>query len=181
VRRPRLASGFDAVSAALIVGGAALVAASIVAAVVLLSPPRSPEPAAPEPTPTPLLTGRTSAALPPDRVATVLTVDAAAGAAGAARMGDHIDILGFFSRQASGTDPVTRVLLADVPVLSVDRSGTSVALTLAVPQESALLLNEAQALGAQPLVALRPLHPVGEPPASFSDADLAKRLTVGAR
>jgi hypothetical protein len=180
VRRFRLTGGFDVATAGLIIGGAALLAVSIVAAVVLMTPPRAPgSTALVEVTPTPLITGRTSAALPPDHVATVLTVDAAAGAAGATRMGDRIDILGYFSRRATGAEAVTRVLLSDVTVLNVDQSGTSVALTLSVPQESALLLSEAQALGAQPLVALRPLQPAVDLPASFSDSDLATRLSAG--
>jgi hypothetical protein len=178
VRRLRVARGFDAATAGLILGGAMLIAASIVAAASLLAPPRLSSPVAEEPAPTPVVTGRTSAALPADRVATVLTVDAAAGAAGAARPGDHIDILGYFARPATGAEAITRVLLADVPVLGIDRSGSSVALTLAVPQESALLLQQAQALGAQPFVALRPPNPVAAVPSSFSDTDLANRLTA---
>jgi len=178
VRRLRLAAGFDFVTAGLIVGGAALIAGSIIALAVLVSPPHEPALLL-VPTPTADATGHTAAALPPDRVATVLTLDAAAGAAGAARTGDHVDILGYFAHQASGGDPVTRVLMADVPVLSVDHSGTNVALTLAIPQESALLLQEAQALGAQAFVALRPVQPLATQPVSFSDTDLARRLSAG--
>ena len=179
MRRFRLTGGFDAATAGLILGGALLIAVSIVAAVVLLTPPPGQAPAATEPTPTPIISGRTAAALPPDRVAAVLTVDATTGAAGATRTGDHIDILGYFSHQATGADAVTRVLLSDVTVLGVDRAGSSVALTLSVPQESALLLHEAQALGAQPVVALRPIQPLAEVPGSFSDTNLATRLGSG--
>jgi len=178
VRRFRLAGGFDLATAGLILGGAVLIAASIVAAVSLLAPPRPPAPVAEEPTPTAVITGRTSAALPPDRVATVLTVDAGAGAAGAARPGDHVDVLGYFAHAATGSDSLTRILLADVPVVTVDRSGNSIALTLAVPQESALLLQEAQAIGAQPFIALRPLQPLATVPGTFTDSDLANRLSA---
>jgi Flp pilus assembly protein CpaB len=171
--------GFDFATAALIMGGAVLIAISIVAATVLVSPPHEPAVAITESTPTPDVTGHTSAALPADRVATVLTVDAAAGAAGAARPGDHVDVFGYFAHQANGGESITRSLMADVPVLSVDRTGSSVALTLAVPQESALLLQEAQALGGQAFVALRPLQPLASEPASFSDTDLASRLAAG--
>ena len=181
MRRLRLAGGFDAATAGLILGGAALIAASIVAAVSLLAPPKAPAAVSEEPTATPVITGRTSAALPPDRVATVLTVDAGAGAASVAKPGDHIDILGYFAHQTTGADSVTRVLLSDVPVVSTDRSGSSIALTLAVPQQSALLLQEAQALGAQPFVTVHPLQPVTALPSSFSDTDLANRLSAGAR
>ena len=54
------------------------------------------------------------------------------------------------------------------------------ALTLAVPQAQALWLQEAQALGARPLVMLLPdgARPAAaDGPASFSDIDLANRLT----
>ena len=170
------AGGFDLVTGALVLGGCALIALAIVVSVVLLAPPRSePSPPPPEPTPTPFA-GRASAALSADRVAAVLSVDAATGAAAAARKGDHIDVLGFFPQKATGSESVTRVLLADVPVLNVDRAGANVALTLSVPQSSALLLQEAQALGAQPYVTLRSPAATGETPSSFSDTDLANQL-----
>jgi hypothetical protein len=60
--------------------------------------------------------------------------------------------------------------------LAVDRAGANVSLTLAVPQQSALLLQEAQALGVRPFVTLRPVRATSEMPASFSDSDLAGRL-----
>jgi hypothetical protein len=177
--RFRLAGGWDLATAVLIGGGAVLLAASIVAAVVLLTPAPPAQPTAVV-QPAPTLTreaSRPSAALPPDRVATVLYVDAGAGGGSVARMGDRVDVLGYFSRQVTGSENVTRTLLQDVPVLSVDRSGGNVALTLALPQNDALLLQEAQALGARALVTLRPLAGTQDmAPASFSDGDLAVRL-----
>ncbi len=179
--RHRPAAGLDLVTAALIASGAALIAASIVVAIVLLSPVGVVLPVITEPTPGPTdAIGRTSVALPADRVAAVLSVDASAGAGSAARSGDHVDVLGYFSRQVTGAESVTRVLLRDVPVVTVDRSTAAVALTLAVPQADALLLQEAQALGARPFVMLLPgvAQPgVSDRPTSFSDADLANRLT----
>jgi hypothetical protein len=71
------------------------------------------------------------------------------------------------------------MLLQDVPVLAVDRSRPGMALTLAVPPDGALLLQEAQAIGARPFVTL---HSIGGGsvadgvPRSFSDTDLADRL-----
>jgi Flp pilus assembly protein CpaB len=113
-----------------------------------------------------------------DKVAAVLQVEAANGAGAAARAGDRIDVLGYFPRQVSGQDNVTRVLVQDVSVLAVDRSGPSVSLTLAVPQQEALLLQQAQALGAHAFVALRPAQAAGVtlPRTTFSDTDLASRL-----
>src|SRR5438105_12737879 len=96
----RSAGGLDLITAVLIGGGAALVAASIVVAVVLLSPPATTPPAVVEPAlPRAETGGRTSVALPADRVAAVLDVDASAGAGAAARPGDRVDVLAYFSRQ----------------------------------------------------------------------------------
>jgi len=178
--RNRSAGGLDLVTAALIAGGAALIAASIVVAVVLLTPASTPPVPAAEPAPLPPdALGRTSVALPADRVAAVLTVDASAGAGAATRSGDHVDVLAYFSRQVTGAENVTRVLLRDVPVVSVARSAANVALTLALPRPDALLLQEAQTLGARPFVMLLPglAQPLAaDPPATFADADLANRL-----
>ena len=179
--RFRPAGGIDLATGALILGGAGLVAASIVATFVLLAPgPSEAAPAAePAPAPVPSVVLRASAALPPDRVAAVLTVDVGAGAGGVARSGDHVDVLGYFPRQVTGNEAITRVLVQDVPVLTADRAAAGVALTLAVPPDSALLLQEAQALGARAFVTVRPIQESADLPASFSDSDLANRLTGG--
>jgi len=179
--RYRPGGGLDLTTAALIAGGALLIAAALVVSIVLFVPPdvvmsgnAGPDPISAEPI------GRTSVALPADRVAAVLNVDVAVGAGVAARSGDHVDVLGYFSRQVTGAESVTRVLMRDVPVVTVERSATNVALTLAVPQAQALWLQEAQALGARPLVMLLPdgARPAAaDGPASFSDIDLANRLT----
>jgi hypothetical protein len=87
-----------------------------------------------------------------------------------------VDVLGYLSRQITGGDAATRVLVQDAQVLGVDRSGSAVALTLAVPQDAALLLQESQALGARPLVTLRPTTGAAEMPSAFTDSDLARRL-----
>lgn len=166
----------------LIAGGVVLIAAALVTGFVTLSRPVEAVPERPlaEVVPTPTGVARTSVALPADRVAAVLNVDASVGAGLAARLGDHVDVLGYFSRQITGAESVTRVLLSDVPVVGVDRSGAAVALTLAVPRDAALLLQEAEALGARPFVVL--LADAAQPaasahPTNFSDADLANRLT----
>jgi hypothetical protein len=90
-------------------------------------------------------------------------------------------VLGYFSAQTTGSTAITRVLLQDVPVLGADRSGSTVALTLALPQSNALLLQEAQALGTHPYVIVRPLQPLTDLPTSFSDTDLATRFSAGAQ
>jgi hypothetical protein len=175
--RLRLAGGLDLAAGALVVSGAGLVVASLVAAVALRN-------SLAVPSGSPNLTPSASDDLalseaPADRVAAVLNVDVLAGAGGSARSGDRVDVLGYFSRQITGGDSVTRVLVEDVPVLASDRSGGEVALTLAVPQSAALLLQEAQALGARPFVTLRSPHGTGnDARKSFSDADLAARLAV---
>jgi Flp pilus assembly protein CpaB len=182
--RLQLPRGLDLASGALIASGVVLVAAAIVAAVVYVTPPSSIAASAPEPgLVAPEDPGRPSETLAADRVAAVLFVDAANGAGGAAHPGDRVDVLGYFSRKVTGDQSVTRVLLQDVPVLASSRSGASVALTLAVPHESAVLLQEAQAIGARPLVTLRAAQSTldaSAPDLSFSDADLANRV-AGAR
>ena len=168
--RLRRSGGFDLATGALILGGACLIAASVVVAAAVLAPPAAP----PEAAPTPALP---TVALIEGQVATSLSVDAGAGAGAVAQAGDHIDVLGYFPHQVTGSDAVTRVLLQDVQVLAAQRSGTNVALTLALPQTSALLLQEAQAIGARPFVTLRASSSVAGLPARFSDTDLANRLT----
>lgn len=176
--RFRLAGGLDLATGALVLGGALLVAAAIVAAITTLSPPLAPPSAATPSEPRVTPTVRALDAVPVDRVATVLSLDTTAAVAGAARPGDRVDVLGYFPRQVGESENVTRVLVEDVPVLAVDRSAAGIALTIALPQDRALLLQEAQALGAKPLVALRPFgtSPGAIAPSSFSDSDLARRL-----
>jgi hypothetical protein len=180
--RLKLPRGLDPASGGLIVGGASLVASSFVAAVVFLTPAPGSEPATPAPTPivAEVPAGRPSVALPADRVGTVLFVGAASGAGAATRAGDHVDVLGYFSQKVTGTQNVTRRLLQDVPVLSAARSGATIALTLAVPQDGALLLQEAQAIGARPMITLRSAHSMAgddNVAPSFSDTELADRLS----
>jgi len=173
--------GLDGLSLGLLAAGALLLAAALVGAAVLVAPAGGGT-AAPAPTPLPALDSLPpDAAVPADRVATVLAVDAAAGAASVARSGDHVDVLGYFGHATTGGDSITRPLLEDVPVVSVARSGATVDLTLAVPQDGLLLLQEAQALGARTFVALRSTaQPSGRAlPSSFTDADLASRISQG--
>ena len=157
--------------------GAVLLAAAIVGVLVVLQPVAA-GPAQPTAEPATQLTP----VVPPDRVATVLRVDATGGAAAVAHVGDHVDVLGYFSRQVTGGENVTRLLVADVPVMAVAPDGSGAGLTLAVPQATALLLHEAQALGARPFVVLRS-GAGGETtyPSSLTDSELAERLTSPGR
>ena len=176
--RLRALSSLDFITLALLCAGALLVAVAVIGIVVVLEPnSQLAEQTTPGAPPTP--TGeRAAAALPADRVATVLYLDAGVGAGSVARASDHVDVMGYFSARVTGGGGLTRVLLTDVPVLSSDRNGPSVALTLAVPQDTAVLLQEAQALGARPLVTLRSALAGAAPnmPTTFSDTDLAQRL-----
>jgi hypothetical protein len=169
--RLRLVGGLDPATGALLLGGAGLIALSLVGLLVLLVPAGTQQGT---------VTGVQVSARPPaDRVSAVLNVDAAIGAASAAQAGDRVDVLGYFSKQVTGTAGLTRVIVHDVPVLTSERSGNNVALTLALPQDAAMLLQEAHALGAKPFVTLRALDapPSAEPAqASYSDADLAARM-----
>jgi hypothetical protein len=172
--RLRPVGGLDLTTGALLLGGAALLALSLVGAFVLLAP------AAADPTPAPESVAVD--AVTADHVVAVLTVDGTSGAATALQAGDHVDVLGYFSKQLTGTAGFTRVMVHDVAVLTSERSGTNVALSLALPRDAAMLLQEAQALGARPFVTLRAAgSPVDAEPAqaTFSDADLAARLAGG--
>src|SRR5471032_3075116 len=96
-------------------GGVALIVGSFIAAGALLAPPTVVDPGvavdASLAAPTPTLASRASVALSADQVATVLFVDATTGAGSAARTGDRVDVLGYFSRQVIGSESITRLLL----------------------------------------------------------------------
>jgi Flp pilus assembly protein RcpC/CpaB len=168
-------SALDGVTVALMLLGAVLLASALIAMSVMLGPGGS---AAPPPTAT---VEATPEEQPADHVATVLRVDAAAGAGTAARVGDHVDVLAYFPKQVTGRESVTRVLVADVLVLAVARDGSGAGLTLSVPQPTALLLQEAQALGAKPFVVLRSTGGGAVYPRSLGDSELAERLAGNAR
>jgi hypothetical protein len=176
--RLRPVGGLDLTTGTLLLGGAALLALSLVGAFVLLAPPA----AKPTPPPEPVAESRAADALTADHVVAVLTVDGSSGAATAVQAGDRVDVLGYFSKQLTGTVGFTRVMVHDVPVLTSERSGTNVALSLALPRDAAMLLHEAQALGARPFVTLRAVGSAvdAEPAqATFSDSDLAIRMAGG--
>lgn len=175
--RLRRFGGVDALTLALLVAGAALLAVALLAAVELVSPPAA------EVQPAPAVEPTSSPTAASDRVSTVLSLDAgaASGAAYVTRAGDRVDVLGYFPQQVTGNQGLTRLILQDATVLSVARSGNVVALTLSVTQDAALLLQEAQALGARPYIALRSAQTAAGAdgmPARFSDADLATRVGV---
>lgn len=176
--RFRLAGGLDPTTAALLVGGVVLLAVSLANAALLLLPTTTLPLGAPTPAPQTLASGgRPAAALPTDRVAAVLYVNSSLGAGSAIRVGDRVDVLGYFSASASQTENTTRAILEGVLVLSTQASGSDVALTLALQQSEALLLNEAQALGVRPFVLLPATRSGMTPPsAPFTDSDLAARL-----
>jgi hypothetical protein len=154
----------DALTLLLIFLGATLLATAIVGSVVLAQPSPAPPPPA--------------AAEPPDLVTTQVGIDATVGTAAALRAGDHVDVLGYFVGQASGQDDTTRLLIADVPVVSVTRSSGTAALTLALAPDSAQLLHEAETLGVKPLVVVRALDPGAvEYPAQLTDSELVTRLS----
>jgi hypothetical protein len=164
---------FDPLTVLLVGLGAILLAASLVGVLVLLRPaPQAAEPKSEA-------THQSTVAA--DRMATVLRLDPTAGAVSAAQVGDHVDVLAYFSRQVTGVENITRLLVADVPVLAVARDGAGAGLTLAVPQSTALLLHEAQALGARPFVVLRATGSGLAYPPSLSDTDLAERLAAPRR
>ena len=176
--RFRRAGGLDLTTAVLLAGGVVLLAAAIAAGVSLRMP--SPGTATSQPTAASQMIAqgaRPAAAVPADRVAAVLYVNSGLGAGAAIRVGDRIDVLGYFASTATQPENTTRVLLQDVLVLATQAMGSDIALTLALQQSEALLVNEVQALGVRPFVTL-PAARTGTipPPSSFTDSDLAARL-----
>jgi Flp pilus assembly protein CpaB len=161
----------DALTLGLLALGAVLLAAAIVGLAVLAEPTRATPDSPPQP-PT-----VSDSVLQPDSVATVLRVDSTAGVAGAANVGDRVDVLGYFPRQAATDENVTRLLISNAPVLSVTREGANLSLTLAVPQSTALLLHESQALGARPFVLLRSAGGAAQYPPRLTGSELAARLS----
>jgi hypothetical protein len=169
----------DAVAVALLATGVVALVVSVFTAIWLVAPPA---PASPAAAPTAVGTAEPERTTPSDHVATILHVDAATDSAAAARPGDHVDILGYFSRQITGSDSMTRALLTDVTVVGVARDAGRVALTLGLRQEDALLLREAQAIGVRPFVTLRSAQPpaaINVPPPAITDRDLTARLLAG--
>jgi hypothetical protein len=161
--RARPFAATDALTLLLMVLGATLLAMAIVGAVVLAQPGAPP--------PALVVDG------PPEEAATLLGVDATPGTASLLRVGDHVDVLGYFVGQASGQDNVTRVLLADVAVVSIAQDGGRAALTLALSPASALVLHEAETLGVKPLVVLRSETGAVAYPAALADSELVARLS----
>jgi hypothetical protein len=169
----------DGLAVILLVVGVVALAASMYAALRMIAP-LAPPATAPASTSTVVA----PPVLAADHVATSLNVDAGLDSAAAARPGDHVDILGYFSRQVTGGEGMTRVLLTDVAVLGVGRDAGRVALTLALRQEEALLLQQVQALGVRPFVALRSARaPLGSEalPTAITDRDLTLRLQASIR
>jgi Flp pilus assembly protein CpaB len=166
----------DVVAVALLAAGVLALAVSFYAALALFAPPVVPSDNAPVPS-TPQPTDR--ATLPSDHVATMLHVDAGVDSSAAVRPGDRVDILGYFSRQVTGTEGMTRPLLANVAVMNTGRDGGRVSLTLALQPDDAVLLQEAQAIGVRPYVALRSAHASASAdmrPAPVTDRDLTTRM-----
>jgi hypothetical protein len=161
--RVRPFAAMDALSLLLVVFGATLLAMAIVGSVVLAQP--VPPPPA-------------EIAEPSDLMNTQVGIDVTVGTAAALRVGDHVDVLGYFVGQASGQDNVTRLLIADVPVASISRAGGTPALLLALPPASVLVLHEAEALGVKPLVVVRALDTAAaEYPGELTDSELVAKLT----
>ena len=90
-----------------------------------------------------------------DRAIT-LTIDAAHGMIGQIAAGDHVDVLiGFNVQGAGGTQPVIKLLMADVLVLKAPLAGGSGLITLRAPEHRAAQLAYAADNGRLWLV-LRP-------------------------
>jgi hypothetical protein len=163
--RARPFAAMDALTLLLIGFGATLMAGAIAGIVVLVT----------EASPVP-----PSSAIepPPDQVPTHLSSDAPGGTAALARVGDHVDVLGYFAGQPVGQDHFTRLLIADVAVIAIVEDNGHPTLTLGLPQASVVVLREAEALGARPFVVLRSNSGPVDYPSALNDSELAGRLSA---
>jgi Flp pilus assembly protein CpaB len=120
-----------------------------------------------------------SARVPPGQVATALRVSRSEGVAGALRPGDTIDVLMAFTDRASGVSPTTRVLMREKLVYAVALEGDVQSVTLVMPPEEALLLQDALQVGARPYLVLRSAAGLGGAEAPFALSDEALSAWIG--
>lgn len=116
------------------------------------------------------------------RVAAVVHLDGTPGAAAFAQPGDRVDVLVYLSADLTGSQAVTRRLLADVPVLASPakpHAADAQTLTLAVTPEQALLLQQAEQLKTRTFVVLRSETAPASAAAreAFGDQDVRPWLT----
>ena len=116
-----------------------------------------------------------SARVPAGQVATALRLSRTEGAAGAIRPGDTIDVYAFFPQRATGGAPSTRVLLREKLVYAATQEMDLQSVTLVMPPQEAVLLQDALQIGARPYATIRSSKgmPVNEAPVVFGDEALA--------
>jgi Flp pilus assembly protein CpaB len=102
-----------------------------------------------------LTTVALSARVPSGQVATALRVSRSEGVAGVLRPGDTIDVLAAFAARVTGGATVTRVLMREKLVYAVALDSNTLSVTLVMPSEEAILLQDALQVGARPYLVLR--------------------------
>ena len=152
--------------------GAGLLLSALLATAVMLSARPSRLDATDDPRPSVVAL---SARVPPGQVATALRVSRSEGVAGALRPGDTIDVLAAFADRVSGGSPSTRILMREKLVYAVALEGDIQSVTLVMPPEEALLLQDALQIGARPYLVLRSAAGLGgaEAPSAFGDEALS--------
>ena len=106
-----------------------------------------------------------------------MRLDAVGGVGGAIRAGDAIDLYAHFPPQAGGAQPTTRVLLRDALVYGAAKDPNALTVTLAMPPERAVLIQQALRQGARPFAAVRSPRTAASAGEVFDDSDLATWLT----
>ncbi|MBM2811120.1 MAG: hypothetical protein HW416_1879 [Chloroflexi bacterium] len=166
-----------------LIAGIGLMALALLSSIALLATSRSTS----VPIATPIDTPEGLASqLGPNQVAVAVRVESVAGLGGVLRRGDRVDLYALMPAQTEGGKVDTRLLLSDVPVYGVAREGELQALTLAIPDDRALLAQEAIQSGAKPFVVLRPSQGASSDAnmTAFGDQDLPdwlRRVPSGRR
>jgi hypothetical protein len=93
--------------------------------------------------------------IPADQVATSIRLSQVESVAGALRAGDPIDVYGFYPERLTGDVAATRTLLRQKLIYTTTQDPEGQSVTLAMPPQEALLLEEALRMGARPYAVLR--------------------------
>jgi hypothetical protein len=119
-----------------------------------------------------------SGRIPAGQVATALRFGRVESVGGRIRAGDTVDVYAFYPERASG-GAATRVLMREKLVYTASESPDAISLTLAMPTDEAVRLQDALLAGARPYAVLRSGRGMSEraAPESFGDDSLSSWIT----
>jgi hypothetical protein len=119
-----------------------------------------------------------SGRIPAGQVATALRFGRVESVSGRIRAGDTVDVYAFYSERA-GAAATTRVLMREKLVYTASESPEAISLTLAMPPDEAVSLQDALLAGARPYAVLRSGRGLSQraAPESFGDDSLSSWIT----